>query len=998
MGTRKRNESARHLTTGDVLVALAVGLAGGLWLAWLDLHSGSAAVEQGPIGHTTTVVAFTAPLVLAVVSLTLSVVRDRRWSMAAAVRIVPVAAVSLAVGNDLRLVVLDEPTSGLPVVTLADDALVALVVVVPVTAVAFAVARARSPRVRAGLRSALAVGVGALTVVGLVGLAPGAAGAASRSQAAAASPNACLDGGDVDRSFDVTAIDVNIPINRFGDHDPKGKMYALDVAGLRDPCRGGRRRRCPSACATTRSSRSSSAPTRATASRSGFTNNATGGTYGMHIDGLEFDVDVLRRRDRRQPRLGVAAGRSRDVPLLRPARPPPRGRALRAPRPRLPRRRRPRPVRRARWSSRRARRTGTPSTAGQPLQSGWEAIIKPGRRRRRLRCRRARRRPARFREAALLHHEIGNDNEQLKTARNGSTCRSSTTRTGSYRPGAFALNYRSEPFRNRLLAFPKEKAHAYSSYTFGEPATPMHARLPRRPDQDPAHARRQREVPRLPPARRRRPVALQPGRRHDLQLRQDRAAQGPRDRAVAVAAARLPVDRPGRVLQPRDRGRRRRRPAVGRRLPVPLPHRQALRLGHVGLLARLRHRAARPRAPLRDRPPPPPAVDSRGLIGRTVDGTTLTDGQPRRLDPAAAAARRASRATGRTPTVWNWKVAGDRRPVRSTSARPRTRPSSPTRRKVVAGQPEPAAGRRRAHRRRRPADDPVQPGQRPAGVPAAAHRTSASDHRSRQRATPGTPWLGDNAGPELASGDATRTPTATTGSARAGAPAPHLQHRRDRQVDPAHPDVRRPRGQALRARPRQGRRARQTRDARDPLAIRANQGDCVAVTLTNEIPDASAFDKFSKIEHAHPPRAVRRAGLRRRQHRLRLRALGAPVRGRGLRSSTAPRPAGDTVLHLSDVTKFVGHRRQRQAHAVPGSPSGRALESIDIHQVVSVDQVATDGHAAAPRSTPRTMPAASSPAPSSSSTAGIPTPCSTTSSGTTTSTASTAGATASSAS
>ena len=75
-----------------------------------------------------------------------------------------------------------------------------------------------------------------------------------------------------------------------------------------------------------------------------------------------------------------------------------------------------------------------------------------------------------------------------------------------------------------------------------------------------------------------------------------------------------------------------------------------------------------------------------------------------------------------------------------------------------------------------------------------------------------------------------------------------------------------------------------TRAKGDPLAIRANQGDCVAITLTNEIPDASAFDKLLQDQHAHPPRAVRRAGLRRRQRRLRLRALRPPLHGRATRS------------------------------------------------------------------------------------------------------------------
>src|SRR4029453_13291833 len=68
--------------------------------------------------------------------------------------------------------------------------------------------------------------------------------------------------------------------------------------------------------------------------------------------------------------------------------------------------------------------------------------------------------------------EIGNENEKLKN-RSGRDIPQVDETTGSYRPGAFALNYRSEPFRNRLLSFPKEKSHAYSSYTFGDPATPM---------------------------------------------------------------------------------------------------------------------------------------------------------------------------------------------------------------------------------------------------------------------------------------------------------------------------------------------------------------------------------------------------------------------------------------------------------------------------------------------------------------------------------------------
>ena len=45
--------------------------------------------------------------------------------------------------------------------------------------------------------------------------------------------------------------------------------------------------------------------------------------------------------------------------------------------------------------------------------------------------------------------------------------------TDAYRPGTRAMNYRSEPFYNRLELAPLQEAHAYGSYTFGDPATPM---------------------------------------------------------------------------------------------------------------------------------------------------------------------------------------------------------------------------------------------------------------------------------------------------------------------------------------------------------------------------------------------------------------------------------------------------------------------------------------------------------------------------------------------
>ena len=75
------------------------------------------------------------------------------------------------------------------------------------------------------MRRLVAVAVGAA----LVAAAAGISGAATSAASAVGTPG-CLSGGPVDRSYDVSAIDVDITTNRFGDHDPQGHMYALTSA------------------------------------------------------------------------------------------------------------------------------------------------------------------------------------------------------------------------------------------------------------------------------------------------------------------------------------------------------------------------------------------------------------------------------------------------------------------------------------------------------------------------------------------------------------------------------------------------------------------------------------------------------------------------------------------------------------------------------------------------------------------------------------------------
>ncbi|MEP6815744.1 MAG: hypothetical protein ABI873_09360, partial [Marmoricola sp.] len=95
------------------------------------------------------------------------------------------------------------------------------------------------------------------------------------------------------------------------------------------------------------------------------------------------------------------------------------------------------------------------------LQSGWEAIIRPAGYRQ-------------FRENVQLYHEIGNESETGAVLRkDGSALPLVDPHTDAYRPGTRAINYRTEPFFDRLERAPLQEAHAYGSYTFGDPATPM---------------------------------------------------------------------------------------------------------------------------------------------------------------------------------------------------------------------------------------------------------------------------------------------------------------------------------------------------------------------------------------------------------------------------------------------------------------------------------------------------------------------------------------------
>lgn len=101
---------------------------------------------------------------------------------------------------------------------------------------------------------------------------------------------------------------------------------------------------------------------------------------------------------------------------------------------------------------------------GDELWAGWAAMIQP---------------PTgnAFREFAIYYHEIG-DEHYAHLDRNGRIVPLVDPYTESYKPGSRALNYRSEPFMNRLALQQQtigkfDKSQSYSSYVFGDPATPI---------------------------------------------------------------------------------------------------------------------------------------------------------------------------------------------------------------------------------------------------------------------------------------------------------------------------------------------------------------------------------------------------------------------------------------------------------------------------------------------------------------------------------------------
>src|SRR3954470_9775271 len=324
--------------------------------------------------------------------------------------------------------------------------------------------RPRSSGRRLGLQAALA----------LVLVAPVAIFAQQGAKSAIAGPTAGTPCPPIAlanvKTFDVRAIDVDMPLNRFGDHDPLGHMYVGVVHDAGDPGKLDRQVAKVREAERTRHvsiGMKENDPIQALVLRANlgdcvqinFTNDSGGGPVGMHIDGLAYDVnkssgDAIGANDAST----AARGETRTYrywvprdPQMEGAhyiRPGANNRAL---------------VNHGLFGALTVQPAGSKyldMTTGEPVETGWQAMIVPGDGRKA------------FREYNLLHHEIGSEKESVLRA-DGTPLPRVDPHTEAYRPGTRAMNYRSEPFMNRLDKAPTEDSHGYSSYTFGDPATPM---------------------------------------------------------------------------------------------------------------------------------------------------------------------------------------------------------------------------------------------------------------------------------------------------------------------------------------------------------------------------------------------------------------------------------------------------------------------------------------------------------------------------------------------
>ena len=288
----------------------------------------------------------------------------------------------------------------------------------------------------------------------------GPAGALDARIPLATTPGSPCPPGAPARSYDVTAISLNIPFNRFDDHDPAGMMFALTSQipairaeetsrqvsiGLRtDPIQPLVLRANEGDCVTI-----------------AFANEVASGSYGIHIDGLSYAIGSAGTAVGRNAASAVPAGGKSTYVYYVPDDVNQEGAHYLSPGPGTRYE-----VGHGLFGAFVVEPKGStwwdPSTPSTPAGSQWEAtIVPPGR--------------AAFREHVLIFSELGDEETDVFDARNAKLPTIDPL-SEAYRPGTRLINYRTEPFYRRMINGPDtltEEAHGYSSYMFGDPSTPI---------------------------------------------------------------------------------------------------------------------------------------------------------------------------------------------------------------------------------------------------------------------------------------------------------------------------------------------------------------------------------------------------------------------------------------------------------------------------------------------------------------------------------------------
>ncbi len=439
------------LNRRTVTIAVAVAYGVGLWTHLVHWRSGAREARYVTFwAHWLRDSTLSIPLVLLAVVAATMVVGRRAGLFSTAGSMATAIAAALALGVPMHAGVFGSAihhgaVPAMPVSMVAEfliDLPVALLIcatLLGLGALAWPTRRALSARQRAALSMAALFAVGIITIP-------------SSSASAVTSPGVC-PAGSFTRTYSVTMIDVDIPLNRWGDHDPAGKMYALtsqipairaqeltqEVSlGLRDD---------PIQPLVIRANQGDCVEINVT-------NGASGGTYGMHIDGLPFDRpgDKVGRNFSGEVPAGQTSVYRYYVPddkALEGAHYVSPGAGHRS------------AIDHGLFGVLSVEPPGSvwlsPEDATTPIESGWEAVIWPAD-------------APSFRENVKILHEVGNETDDVYD-KDDLPLPTVDPITEAYRPGGRAMNYRSEPFMNRLNLKPHDKAHAYSSSVFGDPAT-----------------------------------------------------------------------------------------------------------------------------------------------------------------------------------------------------------------------------------------------------------------------------------------------------------------------------------------------------------------------------------------------------------------------------------------------------------------------------------------------------------------------------------------------